>query len=185
MYFSQFRREIEGKLLGSEITSQAVYCNHLVQETADGDVFVDRAKTKFVSIEEAVEALQQQKLSEDIRRKIQEDLYEEMSDNKIASIIASHHKVRVTDTLIESYVELASSKLFTADPVALDIRSHTKLDRIVEGKIDYVLNDGTRIAISEATQQTINKVFGHHQDVIEYMRENAENFLSVLEQIED
>ena len=108
-----------------------------------------------------------------------------MSDNIVANIITKHHNVRVTDTLVESYVELASSKLFTTDPVAHDIRRFNKLDSLVEGHFDYVLDDGSTVVITEETQQRINKVFGHHQDVIEYMRESQDNFLDVLDQLGD
>ena len=186
MLFTQFLKGIEHKVAGIQLESQAICYGHLVQETAEGKIFIDRVPTQFSSLEEAVESLKQQKLTEDIQKQIQQEIYEEMSDNKVANIIKQHHgAIRVTDTLIESYVELASSKLFTTDPVAFDLRKFNKLDRIVEGKFDYILDDGSKIAITEDTQIKLNNIFGQHPEVVEYMRKSAENFLSVLDQIEE
>ena len=186
MQFKQFSNSLYGKATGCDIKTQTLCYDYTVAETTDGKVFVNRELTDFTSLEEAVSNIKQDKIQEDIQREIQLELYEEMSDNKVADIIRKHHTdIKITDTLIESYVELASSKLFTSDPVAQDIRKFNKLDRLVEGHFDYKLNDGTTIVISESAQQQLNNIFGKHQDVIEYMRESQENFLSVLNQVEE
>lgn len=186
MHFSKFLNLIEHKASGFDIETQTTCYGHLVQQTTEGVVLLDRAETLFGSIDEAVEHIKQQMIQEDIQKQIQHDIYEEMPDITVADIIKEHHEgVRVTDTLIESYVELASSKLFTTDPVAQDIRKLNKLDCVVEGRVDYVLNDGSKIVITEGAQEKINKLFGQHLDVVEYMRESVDNFLSVFDQIEE
>ena len=186
MIFSQFRSVVDHKASGFEIEDQTVCYGNLVQQTTEGVVLVNRKETLYGSLEEAVDSIKHNKIQEDIQRQIQQEVYEEMSNTKIAEIIKAHHKdVRVTDTLIESFVELASSKIFTTDPVAQQIRHHNKLDRLVEGRVDFVLSDGTTVVISEETQQKLNTIFGQHPDVVEYMRENSKNFLSVLDQIEE
>lgn len=186
MQFTQFLKGLEQSVSGVQLEAQTICYGRLIQETEDGLILVDRAETQYRSLEEAVDSIKQQRLVEDIHKQIHQEQYEEMSDSKVANIIKQYHSdVRVTDTLIESYVELASSKLFTTDPVALEIRKFNKLDRIIEGYFDCVLDDGSTIAISEATQQKLNNMFGQHQDVIDYMRKSAENFLSVLDQIEE
>jgi hypothetical protein len=63
------------------------------------------------------------------------------------------------------------------------LRKYNKLDRLIEGKLNYTLNDGSIIAINEATQEYLNKLLTNQTEIIEYMRESKENFLSVLEQI--
>jgi len=103
----------------------------------------------------------------------------------VASIIKEYHDIKVTDTLIESYVELASSNIFGLDPVVQKIRSLNKLDRVVEGKLHYVLADNSTVAINEDTQDILNKLLGNQIEIIEYMRESKENFFHVLEQIEE
>ena len=75
--------------------------------------------------------------------------------------------------------------MFSVDPVVQDIRSLNKLDRLVEGKLHYVLSDDTIVAISEHTQSRLNNLLQNQTEIIEYMRESKENFFHVLEQIEE
>lgn len=114
---------------------------------------------------------------------VTKEIYEEIPNNKIAEIIKEYHNVKVTDTLIESYIELASSNIFSVDPVICELRKINKLDTLVEGKLNYTLDDGSVIAINEATQEYLNKLLQNQNEIIEYMRESKENFLKVLEQI--
>ena len=101
-----------------------------------------------------------------------------------AEIIKEYHDVKVTDTLIESYLELASSNVFSVDPVICELRKINKLDCLVEGKLNYTLGDGSVVAINETTQDYLNKVLQNQTEIIEYMREGKDNFLHVLEQLE-
>ena len=64
-----------------------------------------------------------------------------------------------------------------------ELRKINKLDTLVEGKLNYTLDDGSVIAINEATQEYLNKLLQNQNEVIEYMRESKKNFLSVLKQI--
>ena len=127
------------------------------------------------------EISQTQKLAESITK----DTYKEIPEHTVASIIKEQHNIKVTDTLIESYLELASSNMFTTDPVVHKIRSLNKLDRVVEGKLHYVLEDGSTVAINESTQDILNKILDDQKEIIEYMRESKDNFFYVLEQIEE
>ena len=103
----------------------------------------------------------------------------------IANIIKEYHDVRVTDTLIETYLDLASSKIFTVDPVVQEIRSLNKSDKIVEGKIHYELNDGSVVAINVQTQEVLNNLLHNQKEIIEYMRKSKENFMYVLSKLEE
>ena len=113
------------------------------------------------------------------------ELYEELSDKTIANIIKEHHDIKVTDTLVESYKELASSRSFSVDPVVQGIRSLNKLDRLIENKLHYVLNDESVVAISVRTQERLNNLLQNQTEIIEYMRESKENFMHVLRKIEE
>ena len=115
---------------------------------------------------------------------VTKEIYEEIPNNKIAEIIKEYHDVKVTDTLIETYIELASSNIFSVDPVICELRKYNKLDHLIEGKLNYTLNDGSVIAINETTQDYLNKVLQNQTEIIEYMREGKDNFLHVLEQLE-
>ena len=118
-----------------------------------------------------------------VAEEVTKETYGEIPHTKVAEIIKEHHDTKITDTLIESYVELASSNIFSVDPVICELRKYNKLDRLIEGKLNYTLNDGEVVAINEATQDYLNKLLQNQTEIIEYMRESKENFLKVLEQI--
>ena len=126
---------------------------------------------------------QQEELNASLVEEVTKEIYEEIPNNKIAEIIKEYHDVKVTDTLIETYIELASSNIFSVGPVICELRKINKLDTLVEGKLNYTLDDGSVIAINEATQEYLNKLLQNQNEIIEYMRESKKNFLSVLEQI--
>jgi hypothetical protein len=151
----------------------------------NGEVLVNGEGTSFKSLEEAKQYVKQDYISEKLEQQVSKDLYEEISDTKVASIIKEHYDIKVTDTLIESYIKLASSNIFTVDPVVQKIRQLNRLDRIVEGKVHYVLADDSIVAIAEQTQERLNKLLANQTEIIEYMRESSSNFLHVLEQIEE
>jgi hypothetical protein len=179
MYFNQFRK----KLSGEKITEQLRCYDHLIQKDEDGTVFIGTVKTKFTELEEARNYIKQQYETVKLEEQVKTEIYEELSENKIADIIQKYYDVKVTDTLIESYIDLASSKLFTLDPAVEDIRKLNKLDTLVEGKIDYRLEDNSVIAISQHTNEKLKDLFQAHTDVVEHMRQTKENFIKVLKDI--
>lgn len=120
-----------------------------------------------------------------VREEIVNDSYDELDDGRIATIIKEHYDVKVTNTLIESYKELAASNIFTIDPIVQQIRTLNKLDSIIEGKIHYTLADGTLVAINETTQKQLNTLLQNQQEIIEYMRESKSNFFHVLKKIKE
>jgi len=126
---------------------------------------------------------EQEELNASLVEEVTKEIYEEIPNNKIVQIIKEHHDVKVTDTLIETYIELASSNIFSVDPVICELRKINKLDTLVEGKLNYTLDDGSVIAINEATQEYLNKLLQNQNEIIEHMRESKENFLYVLERI--
>ena len=164
---------------GSSIRSYG----HLIQMDESGTVYVDNQATDYKSLEEARKHIIQENISLKLEEEVSKDLYEELSDTRIASIIKEYHDVKVTDTLIETYIKLASSSIFSVDPVVYDIRKMNRLDNIVEGKLHYVLEDESVIAIDKTSQENLNKLLDGQTEIIEYMRESKENFLHVLESL--
>jgi hypothetical protein len=75
--------------------------------------------------------------------------------------------------------------MFSVDPVVHEIRKLNKLDRLVENKLHYVLEDESIVAIDVRTQEHLNNLLQNQTEIIEYMRESKENFFHVLEQIEE
>jgi len=157
----------------------------LIERTEDDKILINGLDTQFKSIEEARQYIKQDYISHQLEEQISKQTYEELSEHTVANIIKEYHDVKVTDTLIENYIQLASSNMFSVDPVVQDIRALNKLDRLVEGKLHYVLKDDTIVAISEHTQSRLNNLLQNQTEIIEYMRESKENFFHVLEQIEE
>lgn len=185
MFFKQFSRKLSENINGVAVARQLHSNGHLIEMTVDQIVTIDGKGSTFSTIEEARKFIKQQYESDALEQEVAQEIYEEISDSKIAKIIVEHHNIKVTDTLIESYVELASSKLFTVDPVAYDIRQLNKIDKIVEGKIDYKLQDGSIVAINHNTQEHLNNLLEQQNEIVNYMRESKENFISVIQQIRE
>jgi hypothetical protein len=55
---------------------------------------------------------------------------------------------------------------------------------LIEGKVHYILQDESIVAISEATQERLNKLLQGKTEIIEYMREGKNNFLHALDKLE-
>lgn len=179
MNFQQFTKRIKEDICGIQIQEESDYQGYNIILSEDGKVFVENKETELSSIEEAKQYIKQIVLEENLTQ----ELYEEIPQIKIAEIIKEHHDIKVTDTLIENYIELASSKLFSADPVIQEIRNMNSFDNSIEGKIDYILDDGNIVAIDEETNKLINKLLAEHLDIVEYMRQSKDNFMNVVREL--
>ena len=177
--------ELKSSLKKSNIIESVRSYLQLIEKTEEGKILINGLNTNHKTIEEARKYIKEDYDTKQLAEKITKDTYQEISEHTVASIIKEHHDIKVTDTLIESYVELASSNMFSVDPAVQKIRSLNKLDRVVEGKLHYVLADNSTVAINEETQDRLNKLLGNQTEIIEYMRESKENFFHVLEQIEE
>jgi len=181
MHYNQFIKSITRSNVSETVRSYG----NTIEKLEDGSVAINSLKTEFKNLEEARKYIKSKVKSEHIEQEVTDEIYESLSENKIAEIIKEYYNIKVTDTLIESYIELASSNLFNVDPVVYEIRKLNKVDTIIENKIHYKLNDNSVVAINEATQLRLNNLLTNQKDIVEYMRESKENFLHVLEQLEE
>jgi hypothetical protein len=181
MLYSQFSKSLKKSNVVESIRSY----RQLIEKTEDSKILINGLETEFTSIEEARQYIKQDYISHQLENTASKALYEELSDTTVANIIKEHHDIKVTDTLVESYKILASSNMFSVDPVVQHIRSMNRLDRLVENKLHYVLNDESIVAIEEQTQERLNKLLQNQNEIIEYMRENKENFMYVLSKLEE
>lgn len=114
--------------------------------------------------------------------KLLEDINTTVPEERVAHYIRKYHNVeKITDTLVESYIELASSNLFSVDPVVVAIKEHAVVD--FSGKLQYELSDGSVVAINESTQDTLNKMLQDKPEIVDYMRESKNNFMRILREI--
>lgn len=143
-------------------------------------VYINGEKTDLTTLEEARQYLRQEHIAKQLEEDVIENLYDEISDNTIASIIKESHDIKVTDTVINEYKDLVSSNIFSIDPAVQQIRKLNKLNNICEGKVNWVLEDGSTVAIDKRTQKDLNNLLEEHDDVVNYMRESKDNFLKTL-----
>lgn len=181
MRYTEFTKSLKKPNVVESIRSYL----QLIELTTEGKVLINGIETEFTELEEARQYIKQDYISHQLEEQVSKELYEELSEHTIASIIREYNDIKVTDTLIENYIKLASSHMFSVDPIVQDIRSLNKLDRLLEGKIHYVLEDDSIVAINAQTQAHLNNLLQDHKDVIEYMRESKENFFHVLEQVKE
>lgn len=181
MYYSSFIKSFKRPNVVESIRSYT----HLIEKTENNKILINGIETEHTSIEEARQYVKQEYIAKKLEEQISTELYEDISENKVASIIKEYHDVKVTDTLIENYIQLASSRIFSVDPVVQEIRKLNKLDNIVEGKIHYVLEDESIVAIDEETQEQLNNLLQNQPDIIKYMRENKDQFMYVVEKLEE
>ena len=181
MHYSQFTKSFKKTNVVESVRSYL----QLIEKTEDGKVLINGLETEFKTLEEARQYIKQDYISHQLEEQASKNLYEELSDTKVAEIIKEYHDIKVTDTLIENYIKLASSNMFSVDPVVQEIRSLNKLDKLIEGKLHYVLNDDSIVTISERTQDRLNNLLQNQTEIIEYMRESKENFFHVLTKLEE
>ena len=116
--------------------------------------------------------------SEDREQQILDNIEVSLPEERIAECISRHSDIEITDKLIEEYINKASETDFNIDPILTDI----KLRSINEfrNKLDYVLKDGTKIAISEKNQILLNSLLKGKDEIVSHMSENKQNFMEVL-----
>jgi len=183
MYYSQFSKRLQKtnakqSLVG--ILENIYFYSHCIQKTEDDTILVNGIASSHKTLSEAKQHIRYTEEANDIIEEIKENFYKDNRD-KIISIIKENHNIKVTNTIIDNYIQIASDNSFSIDPVIQEIRSMNTYDKLIEGKLHYKLNDNSTIAISEDTQSVINTVLQNNTNAIEYMKESSDNFLRILD----
>lgn len=174
--FSNFKKQVLEQ--SGLVESFSCYGNDVVI-TTDLEVYINGSLvTNTNTLEEAREYakkyIQDTKLLENIDTTIPEE--------KVAQFIRQYHNIeKITDTLVESYIELASSNMFTVDPVVTAIKESKTAE--FTGKLQYTLNDGSVVAINESTQELLNSLLANQNEIVEYMRESKNNFIRIIKEL--
>ena len=166
-------------LENSGLLDNFTYRGKHVSVTKNLEINVD-GNTVNVEVESLEEARQYAKTHIDTTI-ILEDIDTTIPEEKIANLVNKYHSIdKITDTLIESYLELASSNMFSIDPVITEMKQKTAS---LPGKLEYTLNDGTNVAISEVTQRLLNTLLVDKYQIVEYMRESKQNFMRIIKEV--
>lgn len=179
MNYYQFSRKLKQTLSGMEIRESLQYFGTSIDRTVDDVILVNNEITEFKSLYEAKNNIKYSEQAKNIVKGLYEQVY---TDNKlkIADIIKEEHGIKVTNNIIDQYIDLATSKSFTTDPVVFRLREMNQYDSIIENKTHYILEDGSCVAINNQTQKVINNLLENKTDVIEFMNKGSENFLNIL-----
>jgi hypothetical protein len=181
MFYSEFSK----KLNEEKGVNRTLRCyGHLIEADEYGLIYVDGDETLFETLEEARQSILRDIEAKKLAEEVAKDTYEEITENTIASIIRSYSDEKITDTLIENYINLASSNVFTVDPIVCELRSLNKIDQLIEGKMHFVLDDGSKVALEESTIGNINRLLEGQEEIIAYMKESSENFIHVVSLLE-
>lgn len=158
-----------------------IYREKRVTISSDLHVSIDAlpAGTKFSSLEEAAEYAKNQIDNQEVLENV--DI---ISEAKVVEIIKKHEVTnRVTNQLVEAYVEFVSSKDFSIDPVVTEIKG--KFNDSQFNKLEYVLKDGTIVALDEQTVAKLSNELKDKYKLVEHMCESKENFMQVVRQLEE
>lgn len=116
-------------------------------------------------------------------KKIVEDSHSLIPEERVVELIKKHHNIdKITSNLVESYIELASSSIFSIDPVVTEIKQNT-LE--LSGKLQYTLEDGSIVAIGENTQKRLSNLLEDKYQIVEYMRKSKDNFMHVVKELKE
>lgn len=181
MHFKQFTNKIKSSVLQLEVVEQSSCYNVSLFKTADDKVYIDMIETEFKSLDEARLYIKEQNSTHAIEQEVTKNIYEDVLETKIAAIIKLDNDVKLTQTVLENYINFASSKKFTLDETVLKIRKLNKHDYIFEDKIDFILKDNSRVIISYDTKNFLNSILKNQTEIVDYMSESKDQFLEVLD----
>lgn len=176
--YSKFKSKIYEDM---NLLNSFIYREKRVTVSSDLCVQIDSAPigSKFSSLEEATSYAKNHIDSQDVLSTV--DL---ISEAKVVEIIKKHDVTnRITSKLIEAYVEFVSCKDFSVDPVVTEIKS--KFNDSQFNKLEYVLKDGTTVAIDEETALELSTKLKDKYTLVEHMRESKENFMQVIRELEE
>ena len=91
MYYGQFKQSLNG----SDVLSSIRSFGHLIEMHRDGSVTIDRKSSEFESLEEARKYIKSKTFSEKLEVQISQEIYEEISEIRIANIIREHLRASV------------------------------------------------------------------------------------------
>jgi hypothetical protein len=178
-YYGSFRKQVLEK---SGLAATFLLYGHSVSITEDLKIFINsiEIESNVSTLEEARQYAKQTIENFELLETIDTTIPKE----KIAHYIKEYHNVeKITETLIEQYLELASSNIFTVDPVVTAIKESRTAE--FKGKLQYDLNDGSIVAIDESTQEYLNNILKNKPEIVDYMRESKNNFMRIIKELEE
>lgn len=156
------------------LNESRVFYGH-VASIKNGNLFIDGMDTgkDYNTIEEASQYIRDFISMLDNKKAI----IEEYNVREVAAIIKKYEpNTRITNSLIESYVEQAQKKSFNVVPAIQELSEK-------DNKFKYILEDGSVVAIDIETQNVLNIKLAEETEIVDHMKKNKENFINVIRKI--
>lgn len=186
MNYKEFTTNLLKQQFGTDIVNSFMYKTYQVNISESFTPYINgiQIDQQLQSLEEAIQYSKNIIEEQILKQTVYEAAFKTLNPYEIADIIKESHNIKVTDKLIEKYIQIASSRTFSLDPVVQKIRSMTKHGNLIEDRVDFRLNDGSTVVISKETQEKLN-ILEDQREIIDYMKESKENFLHVVELISE
>lgn len=181
--YNKFIKNLNNTIVKESISFSKYYYGFTIDITNSDKVYVNKKLTNYSNINEALAVIDSKKYT-NLYTEINKDNYNYIHKNLLSELINKYdNNIKITENLLSSYINSAKNKEFNANEVLFEIRKLNKLGNIFNNKIDYILEDNSKVVIDINTQEQINKLFNNHIDIIDYMQENKQNFMKVINQI--
>lgn len=138
---------------------------------------------EFKGLKEAKEFCESLKLSEELKPEIVIEPVS-LSESQIALVLKEDSEIRPTENVVNAFKTIVETKSFFPVNALLTLREKARNVEI-PGKIDYILDDGSKVALDIETNLKLNTLMDIKEsaDLVKFMRMNKKNFLHVVEQI--
>ena len=173
--FSKFKKNV----LGHQGLLDKFTCQEsTVVISSDLNVFID---DELVCEAPSLEEARAYARSYIIHKKIVETVDSIIPEEKVVTLIKKYHNIdKITSTVVESYIDLASSNTFSLDPVINELK-----DNSIAGKLTYKLDDDSVVAINEDTYKMLSELVSDKYQIVEYMRKSKDNFMHVVKELKE
>jgi hypothetical protein len=153
---------------------------HFIKNTLvlDGEVV-----GKFVGLKEAQEYCNSLHMSSVLVDELSSKDPVVLSEEKIAFTLAEQVEVRVTETMVNSFKNLLETRKFAPYNSLIALREQAKDLSQFPGKIEYEMNDGSKVLLDIETNLQLNKIVDLREsnDLIMFMTQTSANFVMCVE----
>ena len=173
--FTEFRR---GTLSKQGLADRFICQESSVFITSNLEVFID---DELIGEVQSLEEAREYARNYIEHKKVIDNIDSLIPEEKVVTLIKKYHNLdKITSTIVESYINLASSDTFSLDPVITELK-----ETFITGKYTYKLEDESIVAISEQTHEMLCDLLEDKYQIIEYMRKNKDNFMRVVRELKE
>jgi len=117
---------------------------------------------------------------------IREEMVDLIPEATLISVVKKHYPdIKITQNLLEKYRTKTKARSLNPDKVVQELRKMNPADCVFEGHVEYQLQTGQVVVISEEMDGRLNKLLSEHPIVHAYMNESVSNFMDVVNELEE